>query len=1048
MGTMEHPASQPLILLIDDDFINREVIKNILQSQYAFLEAENGVEGLHLIEQNADQLSAILLDVNMPLMNGIEVLERLHAQGIDELIPIFLITANWEDEISRQAYDLGVMDVIAKPVTPHIIQRRVSYVVELFAARKALSATVEIQDQQLQENAVVIDGLHRSNIIALSSAIESRDVESGEHTNRIYFVTKYILSHTAMGEGFSPTEIENMAIGSIMHDVGKIAISDVVLNKPGRLSHEEFEVMKQHTVKGEKLLRRISQMQAHPSYVYASDIARHHHERWDGRGYPDGLKGNEITPWSQVVSIADVYDALINPRVYKRSFTPDEAVQMIVNGECGAFNPQLIECFLQVEPDLRAWYNDQASLGQSPALLPVPVSEDGETHKDGEVSHEVMDVLLLMTAVKSAYDMIICANLSQNSFYMIDYDRFKTHCAGYDGVFDELIDAGALSIPESHREQFISKFSRENLLRAYHEGTKTVSLEHPQYSDDGQLHMVITTVLLIEEPRTGDILDITLARYIDDEYAERVRQRQALSDALTLAEQANNAKSDFLSRMSHDIRTPLNAIIGMSTIIASHINDPEKIADCLVKISTSSKFLLNLINDILDFTKIESGRLSLNTSQFDLRNTIREVAQVISARMSYDRDQSLTVSISPNVGRGYIGDEFRIRQVLINLLDNACKYTPIGGHISLTLELSQCSGKRHILTFRVTDDGMGIRPEFIEHLFDPFSQDRRSMSSQGVGLGLSITRNLVHLMNGELNVESTEGKGSTFTVELPLEAIDLVDVIRSDLNVLVVDDEQPILEHTATLLTQMKVRASIAQSGFEAIDLIHAHLIRDPFDVVIVDWKMPEMDGVETVRRIRQIVGHDVLVVVMSAYDWTEIEETARAAGVDLFLAKPIYEYNLRSALACSEKMLLEYAESIVFHGEKVLVAEDNELNQEVVKTILETKDLQVEIARNGQEALEKFTASAPGEYLAILMDVMMPEMDGHEATRRIRASGRKEASTIPIYAMTANAFQDDIIDAEASGMNGHIAKPIDFDEVTRILQRVLAAKLKEEPLA
>ncbi len=1036
MDTREFPQELKTILLIDDDFINREIIKNIMQPQYAFVEAENGRDGLLLAEAHEPELIAILLDVNMPVMNGIELLRLLHDRGVTERVPVFLITANWEDEVSRSAYDLGVMDVIAKPVTPHIILRRVQTVVELFQARKSLSAQVRSQNRQLEANAVAIDELHRSNIVALSSAIEFRDVESGEHTNRIYGITKHILSNTAMGSGFTAAEIENMAIGSIMHDVGKIAISDVILNKPGRLTAEEFEVMKQHTVKGEKLMASIGKTQKHAAYTYAQDIARHHHERWDGRGYPDGLKGDEISVWSQVVSIADVYDALISPRIYKRAFTPDEAVRMILNGECGIFNPKLVECFLQVEPEIRSWYT------ATPQQASVPEAGiDGIPEQDLlDAKREVTDVLLLMTAVQSAYDMIISANLTKNTYYMIDYNRFLTHCAGYDGVFDDLIRFGSSAVPEEYRQKFIDSFSRDSLLKAYAAGSHSVSLEHPQYADDGTLHMLVTTVLLMEDPRTGDVLDITLSRYIDEEYAQREKTRQALSDALILAEQANQAKSDFLSRMSHDIRTPLNAIIGMATIIAANLNDPEKIADCLVKISTSSKFLLNLINDILDFTKIESGRLSLNISQFDLRNTVREVAQVISARIS-NRNQAFSAHVIGDVGTGYIADEFRIRQVLMNLLDNACKYTPEGGTIELQVTLMQSIGHRHVIRFTISDTGLGIRKEFIEHLFDPFAQDQPDSGRQGVGLGLSITRNLVHLMNGEMTVDSELGHGSTFTVELPLEATDLPDEdVSHDLNVLVVDDELVVCEHASCLLAKMNVRAEIALSGFEALDLIRAHLTHDPFDVVIVDWKMPEMDGVETVRRIRQIVGRDVLVVVMSAYDWSEIEETARAAGVDLFLAKPIYEHNLRSALACSARILLESAESN-FHGEKVLVAEDNELNREVAQTLLELKGLTIEVACNGQEALDKFNASQPGEYLAILMDVMMPVMDGHAATRAIRSSCHPDSAHIPIYAMTANAFQDDIAAAEANGMNGHIAKPINFDELTRILHRIAASR-------
>ncbi len=352
------------------------------------------------------------------------------------------------------------------------------------------------------------DTLHRSIIEALASAIEFRDMESGEHTNRIYAITKQILSCTAIGSGLSAEEIEDISVGSIMHDLGKIAVSDMILNKPGRLTKEEFEIMKTHTTKGAMLIERLSQSQHHPTYGYARDIALHHHERWDGNGYPHGLKGNEISVWAQVVGIADVYDALISPRVYKKPFSPDTAVKMIVNHECGVFNPALVECFLQVEPVIRTWYEHDRP---QPIVIPeqrAPAPSD--TAEDGDPG----DYLLLTAAVQSAYDMIISCNLTRNQFRMVDYERFQTHCADYDGVFDDLIAAGASSVPESHRQAFIDTFSRESLLEAYAQGKKSVNLHHPQYTDDGGLMNVSTTVLFAEDPRNGDIRQITLAQYL------------------------------------------------------------------------------------------------------------------------------------------------------------------------------------------------------------------------------------------------------------------------------------------------------------------------------------------------------------------------------------------------------------------------------------------------------------------------------------------------------------------------------------------------------
>ncbi len=516
-GLQLHPDKN-YILIIDDDFINREILKNIFTAQHRFLEAEDGEAGLRLINEHAHEVCAILLDMNMPLLNGLELLRILNAQNIPQNIPTFLITANDEVEVARQAYALGVMDVISKPIVPFVILRRVQSVIELFQARDSLKNTVRGQEQQLLHNANTIGELHRGTIEALASAIEFRDAETGEHTSRIYTITKYMMLYTDMGNGFSTEEIENIAVASIMHDIGKIAVSDVILNKPGRLTPEEYELMKQHTVKGAALMSQLTKMQSHPSYQYACDIALHHHERWDGSGYPDGLKGEDITIWSQIVSLADVYDALMSPRVYRAAFTPEKAMEIILNGECGAFNPKLLDCFQRIEPELRKLYlhpqgidpneNPVAAISQT---LKFPLRSSSA---ESQPRKELMDVLLLMSAVKSAYDLIISVNLTQNTFSMIDYDRFLTHCAGHDGVFDDLIAAGASSIPESHRQLFIDTFSRKSLLEAFARGETSVRLVHPQYTDNHEIQNVFTNVLFTKDVRNGDVLEITLSRYL------------------------------------------------------------------------------------------------------------------------------------------------------------------------------------------------------------------------------------------------------------------------------------------------------------------------------------------------------------------------------------------------------------------------------------------------------------------------------------------------------------------------------------------------------
>ncbi len=911
------------LILIDDDSMNRDILKEIFKTEYSFLEAENGLEGLQLIEDYSEQICAIVLDVSMPVMNGIELLRILHSRGIPKIIPIFLITVSTEFEIIREGYELGVMDVITKPATPFVILRRVQSIIELFRAREALSDTVQGQAETIKENVNTIDTIHRTTIEALASAIEFRDVESGEHTNRIYSVTKYILSQTEFGEGLTEAEIEDMAVASIMHDVGKIAISDVILNKPGKLSYDEFEVMKTHTTKGELLMEQISQIQNHASYQYACDIARHHHERWDGCGYPDGLKGDEISICAQVVSIADVYDALLSPRVYKKAYDPDRAVEMILNGECGVFNPKLIQSFLSVEADLRKWYvKDELEAKEYATETKKETASlySKKTNKaDLSLNREVVDVLLLMAAIQSVYDMIICVNLTRNSYYMIDYDRFLTHAAGYDGVFDDLIVAGASAVPESHRDAFLKTFSREPLLEAYRRGKKSVYLEHPQYSDDGVLHMVSTSVLFVEDPKTGDVLEITIARYIDDEWNEKEKTKQILSDALVVAEQANQAKSDFLSRMSHDIRTPLNAVIGMATIIKANLSNAEKIKECTEKIDVSSKYLLELINNILDFSKIESGSMSINSEKFDLRDMVEDVKSMVAER-AIEKHQQFDVFVAPDVEKYYRGDAFRIQEILINLLDNAYKYTSEGGAYSLQIYVDKRTKTHHYLMITVEDNGRGINECSMEKIFNPFVQCGDVTNVDGVGLGLAITRNLIYLMNGKMDVESVVGKGAKFQVELPLEIMNVEDTQR--------DEDKDTNDN-----------------------------------------------------------------------------------------------------------------EIIVFHGEKVLVVEDNEMNQEIAKTILEMENLQVDLVDNGEQAVERFASSKSGEYEMILMDISMPVMNGYDATRAIRKLSHQDAQTIPIYALTANAFQSDVLEAQNAGMNGHISKPVDFEKVKRVLNEIITAK-------
>ena len=356
------PTAMPergVMLIVDDDAINCAILETIFSPYYATATAPDGRAGLEAILEKQDSLCAVLLDVIMPEMDGIQVLHALAERGLLEKIPVFLITAEASGSVMKEAYALGVMDVISKPVIPYVVLRRVQSVVELFRARERLSNVVELQQADLLAQAKKIISLNRGMIEALAAAIEFRSEESGEHVRRIHDITRTLLLATPLGEGLSRIEIEQIALASIMHDVGKIAVPDAILNKPGRLTAAEFEVMKSHTVQGARLLEQIPQLRENGAYPYAWDIARHHHERWDGRGYPDGLKGDEITLWAQIVSLADVYDALSCKRVYKDAFPREKVNEMIRTGACGCFNPRLLDCFFSVEDQLHKLYDKE-----------------------------------------------------------------------------------------------------------------------------------------------------------------------------------------------------------------------------------------------------------------------------------------------------------------------------------------------------------------------------------------------------------------------------------------------------------------------------------------------------------------------------------------------------------------------------------------------------------------------------------------------------------------------------------------------------------------
>lgn len=686
------------------------------------------------------------------------------------------------------------------------------------------------------------------------------------------------------------------------------------------------------------------------------------------------------------------------------------------------------------------------------ARMNVLRDEDGVANRILLTSRHVNDfrkAQIVEAAVQTEYDYVVYIEADTNSYVMYTANHESGTPVPPIASSDyekEVTEFHRLYVPENDREELTRKLAIDHVLSVLKNSHEYILfckvMENGAYRDkklrfsyfDREKNLLLLT-------RT-DIMEVR----------EEKRQKQLLQDALEAARTANRAKSDFLSRMSHDIRTPMNAIIGMTTIASMHLADPGRIADCLTKITTSSKLLLNLINEVLDMSKIESGHILLSEEEFELGELLQSIVTMVQTSLGQKR-QDFRIHLHQIKHEKLIGDVPRIQQVLLNLISNAIKYTPDGGKITFAIEEKPLRNKQYgFFEISVSDNGIGMKPDFLQKIFEPFERadDAKLRNIQGTGLGMAISRNIANMMNGDIKVKSEYGKGSvfTFTMEVKLRGEEKFesDALK-DLPVLVVDDDEISCQGACACVNEIGMKCEYALSGNEAIDKVKkAHDMADDYFVVILDLMMPDMDGIETASHIRETVGRDVPIIILSAYDCPEFEKIAQKAGIDGFISKPLMKsklfYLMKSIVTKQDKTEVDITKPLYpfgnFTGKRILLVEDNELNREIASELLKETGAWIETAENGLVAVNMIQASAPGYYDLVFMDIQMPIMDGYDSTRQIRALTRPDAVTLPIIAMSANAFAEDMEKSKEAGMNGHLPKPIDFKKVREVLEKYL----------
>ena len=685
---------------------------------------------------------------------------------------------------------------------------------------------------------------------------------------------------------------------------------------------------------------------------------------------------------------------------------------------------------------------------------------------ENRIKHEELERRLAMQAQQDEqYRLITALSSDYWSVYYLDLDKDEGVCYQEHDDVDNGFRVGERfrylasvteyangNITDEYREEFLNFVQPENVKRLLmnqrvisyrymvhrhdkdtYEEVRFAGVRHPEDRDDHLVHAV-----------GACFVDV------DAETRKNMAQSIALKEALDAAESANKAKTVFLSNMSHEIRTPMNAIIGLDNIALNDKSISAQTREHLEKIGISAHHLLSIINDILDMSRIESGRMVIKSEEFSLSKTLEQVNTIINGQCR-DKGLSYECHASGKLDEYYIGDDMKIRQVLINILGNAVKFTPEGGNIYFNIKEVTRMDDKATLRFVIRDNGIGMSKEYLPRLFDAFSQEDSSTTNRygSTGMGMPITKSIVELMNGRIEVESEKGVGSTFTVTLTLTRVHHqlhggeTDIKLHEMSVLVVDDDRIACEHAQIVLGQVGVSCETVESGREAIDMVSMHHARrDDYDLILVDWKMPDMDGIETTRQIRAIVGEGTPIIILTSYSWDDIIDEAKAAGVDTFVAKPLFAGNVMNEFreAFRKKSGINDKNMTDLKGCRVILAEDVIVNAEIMMMVLGMREIEVDHAENGKIAVELFQSHEPGYYSAILMDMRMPEMDGLTATEIIRGMDRPDAKEIPIIALTANAFDEDVQRSMQAGMNAHLSKPVEppvlFETLENLIKR------------